>query len=334
MILTVIGLCVFFIGIIILAQGIGEKKQIKDKTSDLNRKATEAEERYQSKIESINIIDQNIAIEKEQYEKCEKQLKNLHEEIDGVTERHHELIAENSRIQGRIEGAKQQLQVMSSQVEEGKTQLEIYKESNQELLGQYKEELKGQLEQLRQAYESEADILEEVVRDLREKRSAAILQSVADYENQAQMNFYMLQISDQDLNDINLLKQIEPKLNNKEVLGKLIYKTYIEKYYTDLIGRVLNKEHFSGIYKITNQANQMCYVGQAADISKRWQQHIKRAVGAEPLTHNKLYPAMQKWGVECFSFEVIDRCEKDKLNEREQYWQEFYGAKTFGYSIK
>ena len=78
----------------------------------------------------------------------------------------------------------------------------------------------------------------------------------------------------------------------------------------------------------------MCYIGQAANIKKRWLQHIKRAVGAEPLTNNKLYPAMKEFGVENFSFEVIDKCDKDKLNEREQYWQDFYQAKIFGYSIK
>jgi hypothetical protein len=36
----------------------------------------------------------------------------------------------------------------------------------------------------------------------------------------------------------------------------------------------------------------MCYVGQAANISERWRQHIKRGVGAETATRNKLYPAM------------------------------------------
>jgi hypothetical protein len=39
-------------------------------------------------------------------------------------------------------------------------------------------------------------------------------------------------------------------------------------------------------------------------------------------------------GVERFSFEVIEECSRDMLDEREDYWQEFFKAKEFGYSIK
>lgn len=194
--------------------------------------------------------------------------------------------------------------------------------------------LEEQYNNLKETYLSKIQSVENTLQDLKEKRDAAIQQAINDYEDNLNKNFYVLQITDKDLNDITLLREISNKINKKEVIGKIIYKVYIEKYYTDLIGRVLDNKSFSGVYKITNQINQMCYVGQAVDIKKRWLQHIKRAIGAEPLINNKLYPAMQKYGIENFSFEVIDRCDKDKLNEREKYWQNFYKAKSFGYSIK
>ena len=78
----------------------------------------------------------------------------------------------------------------------------------------------------------------------------------------------------------------------------------------------------------------MCYVGQAANLAERWKQHIKRGLGADPITKNKLYPAMKAIGVENFSFEVIEECERSKLDESEDYWQDFFKAKEFGYSIK
>ena len=78
----------------------------------------------------------------------------------------------------------------------------------------------------------------------------------------------------------------------------------------------------------------MCYVGQAANLAERWKQHIKRGLGADSITKNKLYPAMKAIGVENFSFEVIEECERSKLDEREDYWQDFFKAKEFGYSIK
>ena len=84
----------------------------------------------------------------------------------------------------------------------------------------------------------------------------------------------------------------------------------------------------------TNIENQKCYVGQAANIADRWRQHIKRGIGAEAPTRNKLYPAMQAIGVENFTFEILEECGREKLDAQEDYWQEFFHAKDFGYSIK
>jgi len=39
-------------------------------------------------------------------------------------------------------------------------------------------------------------------------------------------------------------------------------------------------------------------------------------------------------GPENFTFEVIEECGRPQLNEREDYWQEVFHAKDFGYSIK
>lgn len=78
----------------------------------------------------------------------------------------------------------------------------------------------------------------------------------------------------------------------------------------------------------------MCYVGQSVNVSERWRQHIKRGVGAEAPTRNRLYPAMLAVGVENFTFELIEECEREKLDEREDFWQDYFHAKDFGYSIK
>ena len=131
-----------------------------------------------------------------------------------------------------------------------------------------------------------------------------------------------------------MLRNITPYLRDKEPLNKVIWKVYYEKPTTDLIGRVIGLGVKTGIYKITNLENQMCYIGQAVNLADRWKQHIKRGLGAEVPTKNKLYPAMIAFGVENFSFEIIEECPRDKLDEREDYWQEYFKAKEFGYSIK
>lgn len=180
----------------------------------------------------------------------------------------------------------------------------------------------------------ELEQLDLVIKEQSEKVNASVEASKRAEEIRSQSDFYKLTIPKEDLDEIKELREVEKYLRNPEPLNKVIWKCYYEKPTTDLIGRVIGSGTHTGIYKITNLTNQMCYVGQAANLAERWKQHIKRGLGADLVTKNKLYPAMKAIGVENFSFEVIEECERSKLDEREDYWQDFFKAKEFGYSIK
>lgn len=180
----------------------------------------------------------------------------------------------------------------------------------------------------------ELEQLDLAIKEQSEKVNASVEASKRAEEIRSQSDFYKLIIPKEDLDEIKELREVEKHLRNPEPLNKVIWKCYYEKPTTDLIGRVIGSGTHTGIYKITNLTNQMCYVGQAANLAERWKQHIKRGLGADPVTKNKLYPAMKAIGVENFSFEVIEECERSKLDEREDYWQAFFKAKEFGYSIK
>ena len=170
------------------------------------------------------------------------------------------------------------------------------------------------------------------------KRTAAAAVEIAKHREEEKnlLDYYRLNLSADALADMAKLRDIMPELKQPEVLGKLIWKVYLEKAYSDLCGRLFgDKTRVTGIYKITNLKNEMCYVGQAVNVIDRWKQHIKRAVGAETPIQNKLYPAMMEFGIENFTFELIEEVpDRLKLDEREDYWQDFYRAKEFGYSIK
>ena len=176
--------------------------------------------------------------------------------------------------------------------------------------------------------------LQLTLNDLKEKVATAVEAAKREEAIKAEKDFYRLVLSETDLQEIQYLRQVEPFLRDKEALNKVIWKVYYEKPYTDLIGRVVGSSVKTGIYKITNLENQMCYVGQAVNIADRWRQHIKRGIGAEAPTRNKLYPAMLSIGAHNFTFEIIEECDRTLLNEREDYWQDYFKAKEFGYSIK
>ena len=142
-------------------------------------------------------------------------------------------------------------------------------------------------------------------------------------------NFYRLTLTQNELADVKVLKEIEPLLINKEVLAKLIWKTYYERAYTEMCNRVLGAGTKMGIYRITNLDNNMAYVGQSVNIRERWREHIKAGLGINS-SNNRLYSSMKQFGPENFMFEVLEECERPALNERERYWIDFYRTESFG----
>ena len=212
--------------------------------------------------------------------------------------------------------------------------LKNMEEEQQAILLEAQQEFAEQFAATNQQKLAAARQLTEQVIQLKSTVASAVEIAKHKMEEESAAEFYKLQLPQESLDDIEALRSIESLLHNSEAINKVIWKMYYEKPYTDLIGRVGLTSTVCGIYKITNIENQMTYVGQAVNIADRWKQHIKRGIGADTPTQNKLYPAMKKFGPENFTFEIIEKCSRDKLNEREDYWQEFYKAKEFGYSIK
>jgi group I intron endonuclease len=72
-----------------------------------------------------------------------------------------------------------------------------------------------------------------------------------------------------------------------------------------------------GVYKITNIVSGKSYVGNSINLRKRAQQHKYLYKSKESL----LYLDMKTFGVNCFSFEVIELLKlKELLTEREYFW--------------
>lgn len=86
-----------------------------------------------------------------------------------------------------------------------------------------------------------------------------------------------------------------------------------------------------GIYKITNTINNKVYIGQSKNISKRWSAHrVRYQTDDYPI-----YRAMRKYDIKNFTFEVIEECDIDSLNEREIYWISEYNSNNpqYGYNL-
>ena len=178
----------------------------------------------------------------------------------------------------------------------------------------------------------EVKIAEQQLATLRAKADAAIAAAKREEEKLLEIDKYKILVTDLDLLEINRLREIAPYFRNARAIYKIIWESYYRNLTTEMINRVVGAGTHTGVYKLTNLKNQKVYIGQAADISERFKQHIKCGLGIDTPS-NMLYTAMMKDGVENFTFEVLEECERASLNDREKYYISFYRAQEHGYNM-
>lgn len=81
-----------------------------------------------------------------------------------------------------------------------------------------------------------------------------------------------------------------------------------------------------GIYQIKNKVNGKVYIGQSVDIERRFNSH-KNSNEDHPL-----YRGFKKYGIDNFSFEIIEECLVSELNDKEIYYIDFYNSYDKGYN--
>jgi hypothetical protein len=284
----------------------------------------------------LQVMEQRTDYLKEQYEQKLQEYKQLKQDVDKEYKTSEE--SAKKYYQQMLDFYKQKFHTDTEEIHaifmDTKHSLEdSYEELAKDLVQDYLDKEQESIQKIKKLNEK-IQFEESQLEDLRHKVEAAVAYDKRNEENKNKSNFYKLNLTEEDLDEISELRKIISHFRNPEPVNKVIWKTYYEKPYTDLVGRVVGSGVHCGIYKITNLQNNMCYVGQSTNIAERWKQHIKRGLGADTPTRNKLYPIMQAVGVENFSFEIIEECTKSQLNDREDYWQDFFKAKEFGYSIK
>lgn len=292
----------------------------------------------QTAQENEKILEQNRLVEEGRIW-LEAETKRLTEENTRLLLQKDSAIEQINTLNGSISAMEKQAQEAADLFYQAKMQtatenleraLEIEAQKYQENIQGFEAEYNKTVSEMLEQYKA----LEGNVALMRATNDAAVAAAKRAEEMKNQQDYYRIQLSAADLHEIELLRQVEPYLRDKEPLNKVIWKCYYEKPTTDLLGRVIGSGIHTGIYKITEIESGKCYIGQAANIADRWKQHIKRGVGAETPTRNKLYPAMIAAGPENFTFEVVELCDRQLLDEREDYWQDYFKAKEFGYSIK
>ena len=195
------------------------------------------------------------------------------------------------------------------------------------------DEANSQLEQ-KQFYinnlEEQINIVQNKLEEERSKRAAINKEILRQRKLEQEQDFYRIQLDPDDTDDIEILRSVTARLRHPEAINKVIWTGYYQKPLAELRKRILTNGDVSGVYKITRLKSGEIYIGQTTSVDKRWQEHVKSALGVGTLASSQLHRVMRSDGPENFTFELLEEVPKDKLRERESYYIDFYDSKTYG----
>lgn len=213
-------------------------------------------------------------------------------------------------------------EVLANEYDARDKEFDAYLESMETAYDQAQDRLIGEIEKEQAELEK-----------IRATRAALIEAQRKEKEIKENKDFYCLIPTENDKDDIRRLERVKHDLHNQRILSMLIWQTFFQKPMTSLCNNVLGAKTVTGIYKITNLNNDMCYIGQAVDVATRWKDHAKCGLGIDTPAGNKLYAAMIEEGIWNFSWELLEACDRSLLNEKEKYYIDLYQSKNFGYNI-
>ena len=290
-----------------------------------------AEESYKKELQEKTLkIEQDIAAIEEKKNNLSKKYQ------DAILEFENDYKNKTEDKKVAIEKIMQE-QIQEMKAENEKQRIEIDKQKK-EIFDNYGEVVKEYEEMKARAKEKYDKVMEEYDATIIKKKKeiqSLIEQFKKDEEARKESDFYRIAIPESFKDDITKLKSIAAQLSKPSTLYKLIWKEYYENSFNAMTGGVLGGDaDKSGIYKITNIKNQMVYIGQAVNIGSRWRTHVKRGLKAEEGTSNRLYTALWEEGVENFTFQVVEFCDRKDLTEREKFYISFYNTKEYGYNSK
>ena len=299
----------FIINVVLIVLCLKEKRKL-SKTNFYNQ-----EEQNQQK-KALEEIEQKIALSKQQHQALEVEINDKLVQVNAAQERYDTLTANLAQIQDTYD-------VLVKQAEQN------YVAELEELKRKNKEEI------------DEANLITQVAInkingqvDDCQKLYASLISSyqIANEESDARRH---VQISLTTREDIDfMLNYVSSRLKNPTIVSKLIWSEYFQKPTNDMLDFVLPSRDCAGIYKITNDETKEAYIGRSVSVRKRLTDHIKSALGIDTIADQHVHQVMREKGIWNFTFELIEECPREKLNEREKYYIEFFHTDQYGYNQK
>ena len=288
--------------------------------------------KYQSKMRKLSSLDDKILLHQNSLADIKEQL--------------NEVQAILSVKRQALENTEDKLIVQQTQLDTVTTMLQTLRLTAENEKQAYREKLTEELVELDRQHQASIkeksektkrliNDMEDELTSIRSKYLSSIETAVRATSEEEDKENHHVMISDGAKEDISyLLNNVANRLSNPDILYKLIWSEYIQKPTNEMLDYILPHRDCAGIYKITNDRNKKAYIGRSTSVRKRLTDHIKSTVGISTIADQKVHKVMREEGLWNFSFELIEECDKDKLNEREKYYIQFFSTEQLGYNQK
>jgi len=304
----------------------------KDEIKDYFKEEWEQEEKHLQN--EIALHEKEVQLK---HEKLESDFKVSETELNGILRQLESLLREKEKRYNEVnqdldlyrQGKMKEIDGTAAEYEQRK-RTEINQALEQQKLqanSDFNNQVDSYIAQKAQM-QTEIDQIKAELEVERSKRAAINEEIRRQKEVEEQQDFYRIQLDPNDKDDVEILRGIAPRLRHPEAINKVIWTGYYQKPLAELRKRVAIEG--SGIYKITRIKTGEIYIGKAVNVSTRWSDHCKTALGVGTLASSQLHRTMAADGCENFLFELLEEVPKDKLSERESYYIDFYDSKNYG----
>ena len=315
-----ISIGIFIIGLVLFIVGLKKEKLTIGEAAEKHKKYIEnltmqQEAEYRSRCIYREALEEDIQRAKD----TRKIAMERAAEAQAATEQL--LQSEQGRLAAELQRRKELDEVQFEQEKEKRQQqIDLY-------FARLNEQEKHAYERKKEELSAEIERLQTELNDFKARQDSVNEAILREKELKEKEDFYSIQVSENDQEDIKILQSMDLKLHNRDVIPKLIWELYIRRPCQEMIKRVTGGRKISGIYKITYKKTGESYIGKTTDFATRWQNHCKTAIGLEGAARATLHNRLGQDGLWNYTFEILEEVDKDNLSSREAFYIDFYGTK-------
>ena len=230
------------------------------------------------------------------------------------------------------ETSQRRMEQLKELCEEAKSKYDLQLKEYEEKRLKQTEEIKASCIEAENQYFEECNKIKTDTEYMRQQYEA-LLEPIKQYLKEKQEKyFYTIQLPEEFREDIEfLLTTVAAKVQHPDIISKLVWAEYVKPNLDNTFKRIEIKPD-AGIYKLTSLETGMSYIGKSTNVKNRIADHFKSSIGIKSIADQAVHHAILKEGFWNWAIEIITYADKDKLNELEKYYIEFFKTQEFGYN--